>query len=96
MEGLAPLVELPFQLLLELGELLHQFFDFAVHDRLRVMMTSSTANRRWMRCGRLVAAGRFCCNGAMSENDMRWTPAEELDRPDESGDLVARLLGERP
>lgn len=29
------------------------------------------------------------------ENDMSWTPAEEVDRPDDSRELVRRLLEER-
>lgn len=29
------------------------------------------------------------------ENDMSWTPASEMDRPDDSRELVRRLLGER-
>lgn len=28
------------------------------------------------------------------ENDMSWTPSEELDTPDDTGELVARLLGD--
>ena len=29
------------------------------------------------------------------ESDMSWTPAEEMERPDESAALIARLLGEK-